>query len=154
MKETHPELRQFKYPESEAAMEPKTDFKIQIDGVDSIRADLLETFQYEGSTQYIKYMTHEFSAVCPFSGLPDLGTLEIEYEPSDRCIELKSLKLYLISYRNVGIFQEHATNRLFKDVWNLLTPVWLRVTTKYVTRGGIDAICIMEQGERHRSITP
>ena len=66
--------------------------------------------------------TREFSAVCPYSGLPDYATLRIEYVPSDRCIELKSLKYYVTSFRNVGIFQEHATARVAEDLFGVLEP--------------------------------
>ena len=66
--------------------------------------------------------TREFSAVCPYSGLPDFATLRIEYVPSDRCIELKSLKYYVTSFRNVGIFQEHATARIAEDLFGVLQP--------------------------------
>lgn len=102
---------------------------------------MLDTFPYEGNKQTITYTTHEFSAVCPFSGLPDLATVEIVYVPRDRCLELKSLKLYFVSYRSVGIYQEHVTQRIFEDLNTCLAPEFLKVTTRYATRGGIDAEC-------------
>lgn len=110
-------------------------------GPEIIRTDLLETFEYEGQKQKITYVTKEFSAVCPFSGLPDLATVEIVYVPINKCIELKSLKLYFISFRNVGMYQEHLTNRIYNDIFNLIHPSFFRLTTRYATRGGIDAIC-------------
>ena len=78
-------------------------------GPEAIDVAVLETFEYAGPDQEIVTETREFSAVCPYSGLPDFATLTIRYTPSDRCVELKSLKYYVTSYRNVGIFQEHAT---------------------------------------------
>ena len=114
-----------------------------------IRADYLEIFPYEGERQLIIYKTAEWSSVCPFSGLPDYGDLTIEYIPSDSIVELKSLKYYIVSYRNVGIYQEPATNRLFQDLFKLLTPTYLSVSTRYNTRGGIDATCMIEKGQRH-----
>ncbi|RLB02667.1 MAG: NADPH-dependent 7-cyano-7-deazaguanine reductase QueF, partial [Deltaproteobacteria bacterium] len=75
----------------------------------AIESEVLETFPYEGVKQLIHYRTEEFSAVCPFSGLPDIARVDIHYIPKDRCLELKSLKYYFVSYRNVGIYQEHAT---------------------------------------------
>ncbi|MEO8226517.1 MAG: preQ(1) synthase [Gemmatimonadota bacterium] len=107
-------------------------------------AAVLETFGYEGPAQRIVTETKEFSAVCPYSGLPDYAVLRIEYVPSDRCIELKSLKYYVTSYRNVGIFQEHATARIAEDLWKALAPRQLSVTTVYNIRGGFDTTCTVE----------
>ena len=94
-----------------------------------------------------EYTTKEFSAVCPFSGLPDYGTLTVRYIPKERCLELKSYKYYLISFRTIGIFQEAATDRIFKDLKKILAPQYLFVETLYNTRGGIDSKCQMEFGE-------
>ena len=113
---------------------------------EAIRVDFLEVFPYEGAAQLITYETREFSCVCPFSGLPDYGRLVIQYRPGPYCVELKSLKYYLTSYRSVGIYQEAATNRLFQDMLALLQPDYLRIETQYNTRGGIDATCVIEHG--------
>lgn len=113
-----------------------------------IRADLLQTFPYDGPSQRILYETREFSAVCPYSGLPDYAYLRLEYVPEERIVELKSLKYYLVSYRNVGVFQEHATRRLYEDLRALLNPRWLCVKTVYNTRGGIDATCEIRSDEQ------
>jgi 7-cyano-7-deazaguanine reductase len=112
----------------------------------SIDPGLLETIKYTGGKQVIEYKTKEFSAVCPFSGLPDIAEVIIRYIPSNKIIELKSLKYYFISFRNVGIYQEKATDRMFKDLSKLLKAKYLYVETVYNTRGGIDAKCVMEQG--------
>jgi len=106
-----------------------------------IATHLLETFPYEGPRQKIHYETREFSAVCPYSGLPDFAYLSIEYTPAATIVELKSFKYYLVSYRTVGIFQENATKRLYGDLWELLKPQRLCVKTVYNTRGGIDSTC-------------
>jgi len=98
-------------------------------GPEAIDVAVLETFPYEGPTQEIVTETREFSAVCPYSGLPDFALLRITYTPSDRCVELKSLKYYVTSYRNVGIFQEHATARIAEDLFKALAPQKLTVTT-------------------------
>lgn len=116
------------------------DFK----GEKFIRTDFLETIKYYGGKQLIEYKTKEFSAVCPFSGLPDIAEVIIRYIPSKKIIELKSLKYYFVSFRNVGIYQEKVTDRIFKDLNKLLKPKYLYVETVYNTRGGIDAKCIME----------
>ena len=110
-------------------------------GPEAIDVAVLETFPYEGPTQEIVTETREFSAVCPYSGLPDFALLRITYTPSDRCVELKSLKYYVTSYRNVGIFQEHATARIAEDLFKALAPQKLAVTTVYNTRGGFDTTC-------------
>jgi 7-cyano-7-deazaguanine reductase len=114
-------------------------------GPEAIDVAVLETFPYEGPTQDIVTETREFSAVCPYSGLPDFALLRITYTPSDRCIELKSLKYYVTSYRNVGIFQEHATARIAEDLFKVLAPKKLAVTTVYNTRGGFDTTCTVEK---------
>jgi 7-cyano-7-deazaguanine reductase len=113
-------------------------------GPETIDTGVLETFPYAGPAQEIVTETREFSAVCPYSGLPDFALLRITYEPTDRCVELKSLKYYVTSYRNVGIFQEHATARLADDLFRLLAPHRLVVTTVYNTRGGFDTTCTVE----------
>jgi 7-cyano-7-deazaguanine reductase len=118
-----------------------------------IRTDFLDTFDFaDRERQVITYETDEFSAVCPFSGLPDLGTVIVQYVtvivqyvPDRKCVELKSLKYYYVSFRQVGIYQEAATDRIFRDLWKTLAPRWLKVTTIYKTRGGIDATCEVEK---------
>ena len=110
-------------------------------GPETIDVAVLETFEYAGPDQEIVTETREFSAVCPYSGLPDFATLTIKYVPSDRCVELKSLKYYVTSYRNVGIFQEHATAKIAEDLQRTLRAKRLTVTTIYNTRGGFDTTC-------------
>ena len=93
----------------------------QFSGEDQINPDFLETFTFDGPDQYIMTETDEFSAVCPFSGLPDLAYVRFEYYPKGgKCIELKSLKYYFVSFRNVGIYQEGATKRIHDDLKNAL----------------------------------
>ena len=110
-------------------------------GPEAIDVAGLETFGYEGPEQEIVTETSEFSAVCPYSGLPDYATLTINYIPAHKCIELKSLKYYIVSYRNVGIFQEHATARIAEDLFRLLAPRSLSVRTVYNVRGGFETTC-------------
>lgn len=126
---------------------PSEPFLLPTHSPDSIRSDLIERFPYSGNDQRITYETREFSAVCPFSGLPDIATVRIEYVPKGYCIELKSLKLYFVSFRNVGIYQELVTDRIFKDILALVQPHHLRITTIYATRGGIDATCVMDSDQ-------
>lgn len=109
---------------------------------DAIRPDYLETFDFDSPKQYILVETDEFSALCPFSGLPDYAYLKIEYYPTGGiCIELRSLKYYIISFRNVGIYQEAATKRIYEDLKTILNTDNLMVTTIYNTRGGFDTTC-------------
>ncbi len=113
------------------------------DGEDKIQPELLETFDFDSPDQYIMTETGEFSAVCPFSGLPDIAYIKIEYFPTaGLCVELKSLKYYFVSFRNVGIYQEGATKRIYKDLKNALQTDRIQVTTMYNTRGGFDTTCI------------
>ena len=115
----------------------------EFDGEDQINPDFLETFSFESPNQYITTETDEFSAVCPFSGLPDLAYVKIEYYPlGGKCIELKSLKYYFTSFRNVGIYQEGATKKIYDDLKKKLNTSKIKITTKYNTRGGFDTTCI------------
>ena len=110
-------------------------------GPEHIDVTVLETFPYDGPEQEIVTETGEFSAVCPFSGLPDFARLTITYVPGDRCVELKSLKYYITSYRSVGIYQEHATARIAEDLFRVLSPRRLVVRTVYNVRGGFETTC-------------
>ena len=113
------------------------------DDTSKINANFLETFPFESVDQYIKTETNEFSAVCPFSGLPDLAKVRIEYFPKGRkCIELKSLKYYFTSFRNVGIYQEGATKRIYDDLSSILETKKIQITTIYNIRGGFKTTCV------------
>jgi len=117
--------------------------KLDFGGEELISPDYLETFNFDSPNQFIMTETDEFSAVCPFSGLPDMAYVKLEYYPDGKkCIELKSLKYYFISFRNVGIFQEGATKRIFNDLKSKLETERLKITTVYNTRGGFDTTCI------------
>ena len=94
-------------------------------------------FDYPGSATEVVYETNEFTFVCPWSGLPDFAQLMIRYTPDCSLVELKSLKYYLTSYRNVGILQEHAVNRILLDLVQLLEPVSMVVEADYKERGGL-----------------
>ena len=84
----------------------------------------------------------EFTSVCPKTGLPDFGQLTIRYMPAKHCLELKSLKEYLQSYRNLGIFQENVVNRVLDDVVKWAKPVWAEVTGEFRPRGGISTTIV------------
>jgi len=110
-------------------------------GPEQVEVGVLETFPYEGPDQEIVTVTEEFSAVCPFSGLPDFARLTIRYVPKGSCVELKSLKYYVMSYRNVGIYQEHATAKVAEDLQKVLRAKRLTVETVYNIRGGFLTTC-------------
>lgn len=111
-------------------------------GVEKIRTDYLEVFEFDSPNQYTKTVTEEFSAVCPFSGLPDIAKLTIEYYPGGGlCVELKSLKYYITSFRNVGIYQEAATKKIYNDLIGVLKTSRIKVTTNYNIRGGFSTEC-------------
>ena len=110
-------------------------------GPEHIDVAVLETFGYQGPDQEITTATSEFSAVCPYSGLPDFAKLTITYMPDALCIELKSLKYYVTSFRMVGIFQEHVTARIAEDLFRVLAPKRLTVRTLYNVRGGFETTC-------------
>ena len=113
------------------------------EGEDQIKSDFLETFEFDSPNQYILTETEEFSAVCPFSGLPDYGIFKLEYYPEGgKCIELKSLKYYITSFRNVGLYQEGVTKRLHQDLKSLLSTSRIKVTTIYKPRGGFVTTCV------------
>lgn len=111
-------------------------------GEEAIDASCLMAFDYEypGSDAEIVIETDEFTALCPWTGLPDQGTLTVRYVPSALCVELKSLKYYLLSYRNVGIVQEHAANRILNDLVACCKPRRMTVTLDYKVRGGIHTV--------------
>jgi 7-cyano-7-deazaguanine reductase len=115
------------------------DRRVVIKGEEAIDTQCLLAFQYEfpEHESEVSIDTDEFTAVCPWTGLPDYGTLYITYVPSHSCLELKSLKYYLLSYRDVGIVQEHAANRILKDLVALCQPRRMKVTLDYKIRGGI-----------------
>ena len=101
--------------------------------------DILETFenQYPNRDYTVEIVCPEFTSVCPKTGQPDFGTLTIRYVPEARCVELKSLKLYLQQFRNEGIFYENVTNRILDDLVAILAPRTMTLEAAFTARGGI-----------------
>ena len=116
-----------------------TSKRFDIQQEDDIDVAVLEAipFDYPESATEVVYETDEFTCVCPWTGLPDFARLIIRYLPQQSLVELKSLKYYLTSYRNVGILQEHAINRILQDLVQLLQPVSMVVEAEYRERGGM-----------------
>jgi 7-cyano-7-deazaguanine reductase len=103
-----------------------------------INKSVLKTIPYEMDEKVeVSYITDEFTCLCPWTGLPDFGRLTITYIPSDKLIELKSLKFYLLSFRNAGIINEHAAARILKDLSSLINPERMEVKIEFKPRGGI-----------------
>jgi len=117
----------------------------------NIDVDVLEAipFEYPQSGTEVVYETDEFTFVCPWTGLPDFARLTIRYVPNKLLVELKSLKYYLTSFRNVGILQEHAINRILNDLVKLIKPAAMTIEAEYKERGGIKtkAITRYEEGK-------
>ncbi len=104
-----------------------------------IRAPLpeIETWPNQYAGYEIEIVVPEFTSVCPKTGLPDFGKITLRCVPDRRCLELKSFKLYLLAYRNLGIFYENAVNRILRDVVAAARPVSVTVTGEFTPRGGI-----------------
>lgn len=117
---------------------------------DVILVDILETIPYEymGKETLVTIPTTEFTSVCPWSGLPDFADIRISYLPNERLVEMKSLKYYLTSYRNVGIYQEHATNRILNDLVALLEPKYMKIEATWNARGGLGTEVVCEYGSQ------
>jgi 7-cyano-7-deazaguanine reductase len=111
-----------------------------IESPDSVRADILDPIDYAYRGQRdvdIVIRQPEYTSVCPMTGLPDVGSIIIRYRPDRKIVELKSLKYYLLQYRNVGIFYEHVVNRILDDLVAVLAPKKMEVTGDFTARGGV-----------------
>ncbi len=119
-------------------------------GIPKNDASVLETFvnPRAGRDYEIRFECPEFTCLCPKTGQPDFATIRIRYTPAEICVELKSLKLYLWSYRSVGGFHEAVTNRVFDDLIALLAPRWMEVEAEFKVRGGIYTTVVCRHGAR------
>jgi 7-cyano-7-deazaguanine reductase len=124
--------------------------KLMMEGEAAIRPDLLLCFPYRDPEHEaeVVIVTDEFSAVCPWTGLPDLGTLTVRYTPRRLCLELKSFKYYLLSYRAVGIVQEQAAARILQDLVRAVKPARLQVSLDYRVRGGLHTVVSVQHPDR------
>jgi 7-cyano-7-deazaguanine reductase len=102
-----------------------------------VRLPRIETWENQFPAYTITIVDPEYNAICPKTGLPDFGTITIAYEPDRQCVELKSLKMYMTAFRDVGIFYENAVNRMLRDLVATCKPVWMTVTGEFRARGGI-----------------
>jgi len=119
---------------------------VQTDRRTAPSRDVLQTFASPAEGDYTIRMTlPEFTCLCPKTGQPDFATLELEYVPDRLCVELKSLKLYIWSYRDCGAFHEAVTNQIAGDLTALLAPRFLRLTARFNVRGGICTSVVVER---------
>lgn len=100
--------------------------------------------QYQDKSYTICLDIPEFTCICPKTGLPDFALIKIEYSPQKYCIELKSLKMYMVFYRNIGIFHEHVINRVLDDFVTACKPRWVKITGEFNPRGGIQTTVMRE----------
>ena len=124
----------------------RLDRRLDAKSEEEIDPDCLLAFEYEYPDQpsMVSIDTDEFTALCPWTGLPDYGTVTINYTPKALCIELKSLKFYLLSYRDVGIVQEHVANRILNDLVALCQPQYMNILIDYKVRGGLHTTVSVE----------
>ncbi len=106
----------------------------------SVHLPKIECFRNQFKNYEITISIPEFTSVCPRTGLPDFGTITIRYVPNQWCIELKSLKMYLLAYRNLGIFYENAVNRILRDFVKASNPIKAIVTGEFNVRGGMKSV--------------
>ncbi|MCM8796027.1 MAG: preQ(1) synthase [Candidatus Omnitrophica bacterium] len=116
------------------------------ESVRNLKTPKLEVWknQYADKEYAITIEIPEFTCICPKTGLPDFATIRIEYSPDKYCIELKSLKMYTIFYRNVGIFHEHVINKILEDFVKACKPRWAKISGIFNPRGGITTTVIRE----------
>jgi len=103
-------------------------------------------FQYPGSDTTLEVSIPEFTCICPKTGLPDFASLQITYVPGNLCLELKSLKEYMLNYRDLGIFHEHVVNRVLRDCVKACAPLRMEVRGVFNARGGIQTTAIARHG--------
>ena len=123
-------------------VKPETHLEIRSTPKDEMNLYPLDTFEYEypGRRIEISFTSSEFTAICPFSDFPDFATLHIRYVPNRRCIELKSLKLYINSFREVKIFHEHVVNRIMEDFVSVCDPLEFQIEGDFNMRGNIKTV--------------
>jgi 7-cyano-7-deazaguanine reductase len=121
---------------------PETHLEIRSTPKAEMNLHPLDTFEYEypGSRIEINFSSSEFTAICPFSDFPDFATVNIRYVPNRRCIELKSLKLYINSFRDVKIFHEHAINQILEDFVAACDPLEFHIEGDFNVRGNLKTI--------------
>jgi len=118
-----------------------------------VRATLpqIETWPNQFPDYEVQIEMPEFTSVCPKTGLPDFGRIVLRYVPDRRCLELKSYKMYLLAYRDLGIFQENVVNRVLRDVVKAANPVEATVVGEFTPRGGLATVVTASWGRPRRA---
>ncbi len=120
--------------------------------IDQVSTDMIEVIDYQFKDRQdidIAIEQPEFTSVCPMTGLPDFGRITVTYRPAAKVIELKSLKYYLLQYRNVGVFYEHLVNHLLNDLVRIARPKRMTIAGRFTARGGITT-CVSAEYEENR----
>jgi 7-cyano-7-deazaguanine reductase len=136
---------------NQARLQPENQQQLNI--CPTLRSEMglhpLDTFAYEfpGNEIWIEFEMPEFTAVCPFSDFPDFGTIRLKYVPHERCIELKSLKLYINSFRNVKVFHEHVINVILEDFVAACDPLKVEIVGDFNVRGNIKTVVRANYGK-------
>jgi len=114
--------------------------------IQKLKTPVIEVWenQYPDRIYTIRMEIPEFTCICPKTGLPDFANIIIEYSPRKTCIELKSLKMYTIFFRNIGIFHEHVINKMLEDFVKACKPRWVKITGEFNPRGGIQTTVMRE----------
>ena len=115
-------------------------------GIRGLKTPAIEVWknQYPDKRFIVRIEIPEFTCICPKTGLPDFAIIDIEYMPAKECVELKSLKEYMVFYRDIGIFHEHFANKLMEDFVKACKPRWAKMTSKFNPRGGITTTVVRE----------
>ena len=130
----------------------KSSYDGKQDNIRKLKTPKIETWEnkYADKDFEIEFAINEFTCVCPKTGMPDFATLHIRYSPDKRCIELKSLKMYMNFYRAVGIFHEHVTNKILEDLVAACKPKWMKIEGEFNIRGGIKTTIRAEYSAKKR----
>jgi 7-cyano-7-deazaguanine reductase len=130
----------------------KSSYEGRQKNVRSMKLPAIEVWQnqYPDRDYVVDLSIPEFTCICPKTGLPDFALIRVSYRPADVCLELKSLKMYLVEYRQLGIFHEHLVNRLLDDFVKACRPRWMRVQVDMNPRGGIGTVVTAEYDPKRR----
>jgi len=120
---------------------------VSVESIDQGYLDVLEYAYHSKRDIHIEIEQPEFTSVCPLTGLPDLGRITIRYMPNKKLMELKSLKYYLLQYRNVGIFYEHVVNKILEDLVAVVEPKQMEIKGVFTPRGGITTTVVARYPE-------
>lgn len=127
-------------------MKNKSSYEGLQESIRNIKTPKIEVWknQYPDKIYTISLDIFEFTCICPKTGLPDFADIRIDYSPREYCVELKSLKMYTMFYRNLGVFHEHLTNKILDDFVKASNPRWVKIAVEFNPRGGIQTTVTRE----------